>query len=453
VAAAAAALALWAGLGLDLDLDLGLGSARAAAAGREPSPVVYPPQSIPLGFDHAQHARAGIDCVRCHAAAASSTAAADDLMPPESACLPCHAIDRAVPDKRVAAGQPQARCDACHPGFEAAERDRGSAREPPVPAPAPPAGAASGDAGAPRVLSAPPREPARVVVPVAPLKFNHKLHLERGFGCAVCHAEVETRALATTADLPGMALCLACHDGKQASGRCSACHPTLSDGRLRTSFPSGKLVPSGSLTGFDAHTGAFRSDHRVAGRNERACATCHKQSECTDCHAAGVVRPAEIHPSDYASLHAVDARRNVPDCASCHRNQSFCLGCHQRLGVGADPEGGQPGRQPNNPFGTGTAVKHFHPPGWIRDVTGAVLTAPSPASHGFAAKRNLRACVSCHREESCLACHSADLSRSIGINPHGVGFAASGRCRALASRNQRTCVKCHVPGAPELGCE
>jgi hypothetical protein len=250
-----------------------------------------------------------------------------------------------------------------------------------------------------------------------------------------------------------MSLCLACHDGKQASGRCSACHPTLSDGRLRTSFPSGKLVPSGSLTGFDAHTGAFRSDHRVAGRNERACATCHKQSECTDCHAAGVVRPAEIHPSDYASLHAVDARRNVPDCASCHRNQSFCLGCHQRLGVGADPEGGQPGRQPNNPFGTGTAVKHFHPPGWIRDATGAVLTAPSPASHGFAAKRNLRACVSCHREESCLACHSADLSRSIGINPHGVGFAASGRCRALASRNQRACVKCHTPGAPELGCE
>ena len=166
-----------------------------------------------------------------------------------------------------------------------------------------------------------------------------------------------------------------------------------------------------------------------------------------------MVRPAEIHPSDYASLHAVDARRNVPDCASCHRNQSFCLGCHQRLGVGADPEGGQPGRQPNNPFGTGTAVKHFHPPGWIRDATGAVLTAPSPASHGFAAKRNLRACVSCHREESCLACHSADLSRSIGINPHGVGFAASGRCRALASRNQRACVKCHTPGAPELGCE
>jgi hypothetical protein len=458
----AAAMALWAGLGLGVDLGLDSGRA-AAAAGREPSPVVYPPQIIPLTFDHAQHAHAGIDCVRCHAAAASSTAAADDLMPAESACLPCHAIDRAVPGKRVAVGQPQARCDACHPGFEAPEREpaRAGARareregERSVPAPSPPGvAAASGDAGPPEVLSSsPPREPARVVVPVAPLKFNHKLHLERGFGCAVCHAEVETRALATTADLPGMALCLACHDGKQASGRCSACHPTLSDGRLRTSFPSGKLVPSGSLTGFDAHTGAFRSDHRVAGRNERACATCHKQSECTDCHAAGVVRPAEIHPSDYASLHAVDARRNVPDCASCHRNQSFCLGCHQRLGVGADPEGGQPGRQPNNPFGTGTAVKHFHPPGWIRDATGAVLTAPSPASHGFAAKRNLRACVSCHREESCLACHSADLSRSIGINPHGVGFAASGRCRALASRNQRACVKCHTPGAPELGCE
>jgi len=426
----------WAAVALGIALAVGAPSPSASADGGRGaatvSPVVYPPQSLPIVFDHALHARAQIGCVRCHAAAATSLVAADNLMPPESSCLPCHAIDRAQPDKSVAAGLPQARCDACHPGFHPRATPVGAL--PPRP---------------PQV----PEEPPALVVPVAPLKFNHALHVARGLACAVCHADTDMHALATTADLPSMALCLGCHDGKQASGKCGACHPTLPDGRLRTSFPSGKLVPSGSITGFDAHTAGFAIDHRIAGRNERACATCHKQSECTDCHGAGVVKPEEIHPSDYATLHAVDARRNVPDCSSCHRNQSFCLGCHQRLGVGADPEGGQLGRQPNNPFGTGTAVKQFHPPGWVRDTTGAVLTVASPASHGFQAKRNLRACVSCHREESCLACHSADLSRSIGINPHGPGFAASGSCRALARRNQRGCLKCHTAGSAELDCQ
>jgi hypothetical protein len=397
----------------------------AMAAGRtEPSAVVYPPQSIPLAFDHSQHARAQIACERCHVAAVDSVSAADNLMPAESSCRPCHAIDRASPLKRVAAGQPAARCDACHPGFSGVQ---------PV--------------GALVAL-----EPTPVVVPTAELKFNHKLHHQRGIACALCHANVENGGLATTADLPRMALCLGCHDGRQATARCGACHPTLSDGRLRTQFPSGQLIPSGSLGGMDAHTSDFRRDHRIAGKDERACATCHKRSECMDCHAAGVVRPLDIHPGDYATTHGIDARRNVPSCSSCHRNQTFCIGCHQRLGVAADPEGGQPGRQPNNPFGTGTAVKQFHPPGWVRDDAGAVLTAATPRSHGFEAKRNLRTCVSCHREESCLACHSADLSRSIGINPHGPGFGPSSACRAMASRNTRACLKCHAPGTAELDC-
>jgi hypothetical protein len=165
------------------------------------------------------------------------------------------------------------------------------------------------------------------------------------------------------------------------------------------------------------------------------------------------VRPADFHPLDYATLHAIDARRNVPNCASCHRSQSFCLGCHQRLGVAADPEGGQPNRQPNNPFGTGTGVKRFHPPGWVRDEAGTVLTTPTPASHGFQAKRNLRTCVSCHREESCLGCHSADPTRSMGVSPHGPGWAGSSTCRALAKRDQRACLKCHEPGAAVLSCQ
>jgi hypothetical protein len=253
---------------------------------------------------------------------------------------------------------------------------------------------------------------------------------------------------------------------KRPTARCGACHITLPDGRLKVNLASGgpvatavagKLVPSGSLRGFDAHTPSFRTDHKIAGRDESYCLTCHRRSECLDCHA-GTVRPLDIHPSDYVSMHGIDARRNVPDCSSCHRNQTFCVGCHQRTGVASDPSGGLPGQQPRNPFGTGTGVKAFHPPGWARDSAGGVIATPRPSSHSFQAKRNIRSCVSCHREETCLECHSADPARGVklpsglGFSPHGASFAGSGKCRALAARNRRVCLKCHTLDAPELDC-
>jgi hypothetical protein len=376
--------------------------------------VVYPAPTLALRFDHARHARLGVGCERCHSLAVHSVTAGDNLLPAESACRPCHAIDRTQPDKVAAPGQGAARCDACHPGYH-------------------------GEAAA----GAPLAEPARTVLRPAARKFNHRLHQQRGIGCALCHAGVEGTGERGRSELPAMALCLGCHDGRQATSRCAACHPTLPDGRLRTVLPGGRLTPSGSLRGADAHTAQFRTQHQTAGRDTRYCASCHKQSECLDCHRAGVVRPPDLHPVDYATLHAVDARRNVPNCASCHRNQTFCVGCHQRLGVASDPEGGQPGRQPQNPFGTGTRIKSFHPPNWVRDSGGVVITVPTPASHSFQARRNIRACASCHREQTCLECHSADPARALQVNPHPAGFSGSSSCRALA-RNARACLKCHM---------
>ncbi|HEY2903264.1 MAG TPA: cytochrome c3 family protein [Polyangia bacterium] len=409
-----------------------VGSWAARASGgpaQRPSLVIYPPAEIPIAFDHAQHARLGVTCASCHQLATSSTSASDDLLPPEAACRDCHKIDRTQPAKEVPKGQPAARCIACHIGWSGAE---------------------------------PLSEPPRPLLPTANLKFNHKLHLARGMGCELCHANTVVTAPGAASDPPMMALCLGCHDGKQASARCAACHLTLPDGRLKTAFPVNagagvdgpgvrKLAPSGSLRGFDAHTMGFRNNHKEAGRDEAYCLTCHRRNECVDCHG-GVVRPFDIHPSDYVTLHAVDARRNTPDCSSCHRNQSFCLGCHQRSGVASDPSGGVPGRQPGNPFGTGTQVKRFHPPSWVRDSSGAVITTPSAASHSLAAKRNISACVSCHREETCLECHSNDPTRGGHFDPHGPAFAGSLRCRSLATRNQRACLKCHALGDPELTC-
>jgi hypothetical protein len=404
------------------------------AGGGTPSPLIYPAEKIPLAFDHAQHAKLGATCESCHQSALTSTSAGDNLIPREAACRSCHKIDRDQPAKVVPQGQGAARCDACH--------------------------VAAGNKWMPGPGAA--AEPPRVELVRPNLKFNHKLHAMRGIGCALCHATADMQqAPVTRADLPMMATCLGCHDGKQATARCSACHLTEPDGRLKTKLvsaatmaagASGPLVPSGSLRGIDAHGPTFRRDHNQAGRDESYCLTCHKRTECIDCHG-GVVRPRDIHPSDYVSLHAVDARRNTPDCSACHRTQSFCVGCHQRTGVAADPEGGIAGRRPNNPFGTGTGLKSFHPPGWARDPSGGVIATPRPNSHSLAARRNLRSCVSCHREESCLTCHSTDPTGGPSFSPHGPGFAGTARCRFLAARNKRACLKCHAAGAMELTCD
>ena len=82
-----------------------------------------------------------------------------------------------------------------------------------------------------------------------------------------------------------------------------------------------------------------------------------------------------------------------------------------------------------------------------------MIAAPRPNSHSVQARRNIRACVSCHREESCLACHSTDPTRGPNFSPHGPNFAGTSRCRFLSSRNQRACLKCHALGSAAIDCE
>ena len=83
------------------------------ASGGAVSHAIFPTQTLPIRFDHARHLRlGGVTCARCHASAAASERVDDRLVPPESTCLPCHAIDRRDPLKQVAPGAPPARCDA-----------------------------------------------------------------------------------------------------------------------------------------------------------------------------------------------------------------------------------------------------------------------------------------------------------------------------------------------------
>ena len=248
-----------------------------SASHAPPSPLIYPAETIPLKFDHAQHARLGATCEGCHLSAQTSTSAADNLMPREAACRGCHKIDRAQPDKAVPKGVAAARCDACHADASGNLWMPGGADTP------------GGDR---------PADPPRVVLARPNLKFNHQLHGARGMACTSCHVDAATQGMVTRADLPMMASCLSCHDGKQATARCTACHLAEPDGRMKTKLTSpattaaggsGPLVPSGTLR-LDAHGPTFRRDHAVVGREESYCLSCHKRNDCIDCHG-GVVKP------------------------------------------------------------------------------------------------------------------------------------------------------------------
>jgi len=361
--------------------------------------AVYPKQEIPLSFQHSKHIAAKIACERCHTGIRESTKSADNNFPRGVSCDGCHGAQHPRATGAIA------QCELCHTR------------------------AAAG------------RVTATLQAPRPNLHFDHKAHLARGATCTSCHGDMSRVRLATVLQLPSEASCLTCHDGVKASNRCATCHPAQSDGRLLTrdhiDRTSPMLVPKGPSSWGAAHDLNFVEDHRgIAKANPSLCAQCHTQSECLDCHT-GAVRPMRIHAADYMTTHALDARAGTQDCQSCHRVQTECMACHQRLGLGDGPDASS---------GVGSSMR-FHP----ADFAGPPGT---PQTHAFAAQRNITACASCHTEDSCLACHAttAGPRPGLGSSPHGVGFGGSVRCQALAARNHRVCLKCHAPGDPRNDC-
>lgn len=390
-----------------------------------PSRILLPDQQLPLKFSHALHLRKNIACEYCHERAPESTSAGDFLIPKEESCTDCHAIDHKQPEKQAKVA---ARCDACHPGYRPEMGEN----------------------------------VARVVIPAPHLKFNHKIHVDQKIACQQCHGAMTDVDLATREQLPRMSICLKCHIGgaKHAPSRCATCHLITPSGTMQVSFAGeeARLAPSGAIRG-DAHGPTFKNHHAdVARSDEQYCLNCHRKDECLTCHN-GVTKPLEIHANDYVSIHSTEARRDAPRCASCHRYQTFCIGCHQRSGVALDVPGGMPLRPNASPL-------KFHPDGWVTDL--AVGYSDARNHHAWQAMRNIRACASCHREQTCLRCHvsthlAADgvtrpfvdgnpevKSQYAGANPHALGWGP--KCRALVARNQRVCLKCHVAGDPELTC-
>lgn len=353
-----------------------------------PSHLIYPTQRLPLRFDHARHLRQpGVTCVRCHASATTSARVEDSLLPPESTCAPCHAIDRAHPT--TAATNPMGGCDACHDGWS------------------------------PQA----PMRVARAEVPAANLRFSHARHAAQGVACERCHEGVRGVGLATRLELPRMSGCLTCHRAGGAPDRCATCHLTEPDGRLRTRFGDEWMNPPRWMSGLH-HDADFWFTHRSsAAQNGERCAVCHTEGECAACHD-GRVRDRRTHPNDYLTMHPVDARMNSDRCGSCHRASTFCVACHQRAGVA-----------PSSPAAA-RSFGRFHPP--------AAVWTNGPVTlrhHGAEARRAMRSCTSCHSEQDCVTCHATLGRGGGGFSPHPPSFLA--RCGALMRASERPCAVCH----------
>ena len=356
------------------------------------SPVVYPPQRLPLIFSHQKHLARGATCDKCHASAATSRSAVDNLIPTEAACRACHAIDRADPNK---VATPVAACAGCHPGYT------------------------------------PGAVVERVYVMPSTIKFDHSAHAKST--CESCHP-VRSVDLATTRQLPTMASCLSCHSEGSDQRRCTDCHFAQVGGLMQTRFPHGELMPMQSGLG-DEHGPHFLRDHKQQARRvDATCNACHDQSECVECHQ-GVVKPLDFHQGNYLLVHATEAKRGRPDCSACHRAQTFCVGCHERSGIGTRGASEFNSRDPD---------QQFHPPGWASPGVGPNLHAP-------VAKRNIQQCASCHRENDCVECHSAEPTK-LRISPHPGGWRGSTRCKQLDRGNRRMCLRCHIT-QDELGCD
>lgn len=375
-----------------------------------PSPVIFPPQTLGLRFDHARHMALGATCTTCHERARTSRVSADSLLPNGTRCDGCHGTNhRATPV--AAAGDALGACPTCHRGYRAGDGQR--------------------------VLP--------TSVPPPHLRFDHAAHTTRGIPCQRCHGDVGALGLATREQLPRMRGCLGCHTGEsgkpgQPQGTCPTCHLTEHGSLLVTTFAEGRLEPPRWLHDAEHGPDWLERHKRIAADDSRFCASCHTERFCTACHD-GRVRPRQVHPNDFLSMHAVAARKNSPTCTSCHQQQSFCLGCHQRAGV-----------TQSGPLGNLSTRGRFHPPPaiWTDGPRG-------PGHHAWEAERNLNACVSCHTERDCVTCHATAAVGGPGnpgslgrrTDPHPAGFVT--RCGRALRQNPRPCLVCHDPSDPSLG--
>ena len=226
------------------------------------------------------------------------------------------------------------------------------------------------------------------------------------------HRARDWNAMHGTAARVDASRCANCH----TRTGCVACHQSAGSesGTMIATLPLARLGGAPGVSAARMASGVhppdiLRRHGPMATAGQPQCAECHAPRWCTECHAAQDSRA--FHPANFSERHAADAFAGSGDCQSCHRTETFCRGCHSRVGIASN--------------GKMNAAFHTAQGSWV-------------LSHGQAARRGLETCAACHAQSDCLRCHSA--TGGWGVNPHGADFDA----KRSSSRSAAACRVCHT---------
>lgn len=203
------------------------------------------------------------------------------------------------------------------------------------------------------------------------------------------------------------------------------------------------------------HHAAWMKMHGLpAQRGESNCIDCHRQSFCLDCHTGGGIDAKlstrnyrrdyvpKSHRNDFLEIHPLKAKNSPQSCNRCH-DQKYCSSCHAKF-KGADLQFQSHRRQfrdiplssigPNHATFTAAQCQSCHPGGLLPSHRWS-------GDHAIEARRNLRACQTCHGEgDVCIKCH--DTRTGLKVNPHPRDWGSM-KDRFRNTSGGRSCVKCH----------
>lgn len=125
-----------------------------------------------------------------------------------------------------------------------------------------------------------------------------------------------------------------------------ACAGTTSVARVHpeavTGLPDCTECHSDSWSALNHKAVDFMAKHKYYASSKFACAACHQESFCADCHAhKEEIKPSTKfgdavernlpHRGDYLTQHKIDGKLNPASCAKCHgrQNNEGCKTCHR----------------------------------------------------------------------------------------------------------------------------
>lgn len=203
------------------------------------------------------------------------------------------------------------------------------------------------------------------------------------------------------------------------------------------------------------HDAEWLKTHRLpAARGQSNCIECHVQVFCLDCHTGGGI-DAQLstrnylrdymprsHRNDFLELHPLKAKTSPQSCNRCH-DPKYCTSCHARF-KNEDRQFQSHRRQfrdrplssigPNHSNFTTAQCQNCHPGGLL-------LSHKWAGDHAIEARRNLRACQTCHDQgDVCITCHSGRTG--LKVNPHPRNWnGVKGNLKSKSGG--KSCAKCH----------